>query len=115
MALLGVDALKRRYGSVKTAIENGDVFEEAGREWIDEDFKPEAQRLCPKDTGYLADSIDGEVNPKQVRVFAEADYGVDVEYGTTKMQAQPFMAPAFNRTRPKFSEHCRKALKRRLD
>lgn len=111
--LTGMDALRRKLGSIKHAIEN-DIFEEAGHAWVEQDFKPAAKQLAPVASGELRDSIDGEVNPQQIRVFASADHARFVEEGTVKQSAQPFMEPAFQKTRRKLAAHARAALKKRL-
>lgn len=50
--------------------------------------------LCPVDTGELIGSIDGETDGEGVEVYADADYAQYVEYGTSKMEAQPYFRPA---------------------
>lgn len=58
-------------------------------------IKNEARVLVPVDTGFLRDSIDlTEAGDNSVELVAEADYAEDVEFGTTKMQAQPYFRPA---------------------
>lgn len=60
------------------------------------------QRLVPKRTFALNDSISTETNVKGSRVVTtvtvgggDVDYWSPVEYGTSRMAAQPFMRPAF--------------------
>ena len=50
--------------------------------------------LCPIDTGELIGSIDGFTDGESVEVYADADYAQYVEYGTSKMEAQPYFRPA---------------------
>lgn len=115
MGVVGWDALLRRAGSIKQAIASGEVWEEAATKWAKEDFIPVAKQACPVgETGALRDSINYEVNPKQVRVFAEKEYATFVENGTSKQKAQPFMRPAAEKTRPKLSQRTREALAKRL-
>ena len=52
--------------------------------------------LCPVDTGELISSIDGFTNEDSVEVYADADYAQYVEYGTSKMEAQPYFRPALD-------------------
>lgn len=113
MSLKGLDAFRRRIGSVKQAIEH-DVFEEAGREWVEKDFAPKARQLVHVDTGELRDSIYGTVNPKNIRVFASAPHAIFEEEGTVERPAHPFMKPAFEMTRPKLAARMRKKLKDKL-
>ena len=53
-----------------------------------------AYDLCPVDTGELISSIDGFTDGESVEVYADADYAQYVEYGTSKMEAQPYFRPA---------------------
>lgn len=62
--------------------------------------KDQAKVLCPVDTGDLRKSIDHEVvnNNGEITGYVFCDNTVDyasyVEFGTSKMAAQPFMTPA---------------------
>ena len=63
------------------------------------------QRLVPKRTWALHDTITTGTERKGSRVTTEVgfgsedvDYGLDVERGTSKMRAQPFARPAFAQT-----------------
>ena len=89
-----------------------DAPQEAAREWLEQDFKPLAKQLAPVRTGELRDSIDGEVTPGGVRVFASAPYAKLVEEGTSKQAAQPFLTPAFERTKHKLKERIDKKIKK---
>ena len=63
-----------------------------------------AQQVVPRDTGYLAGSISvgrpgegpGSLVPGDLtaQVGPDAGYGAFVEYGTSRMGAQPYMTPA---------------------
>lgn len=53
-----------------------------------------AYDLCPVDTGELISSIDGFTDGESVEVYADADYAQYVEYGTSKMEEQPYFRPA---------------------
>ena len=53
-----------------------------------------AYDLCPVDTGELISSIDGFTDGESVEVYADADYAQYVEYGTSKMDEQPYFRPA---------------------
>lgn len=58
-----------------------------------------AKEYCPVRTGTLRRSIHTEIEyPDQNRVVAligpDAPYGVYVEYGTSRMRAQPYLRPA---------------------
>ena len=60
-----------------------------------------AQALCAVDTGDLRRSIEYKVDADESRVdigvnpsLHNVDYGKYVEFGTSKMDAQPFLNPA---------------------
>ncbi len=51
-------------------------------------------------TGHLANSIEvTQPNPLLVRVTSQAPYSAALEFGTSKMEARPFMRPARDKTR----------------
>lgn len=110
MSLTGVDAILRRLGSVKRAIDTG-LFVNAVIQWADLEFVPRARALAPRKTGTLQSSISYEVSGAQVFVFAAAPYASHVEFGTFKAEAQPFIRPAFNAARKRLSAYTRRALK----
>ena len=53
----------------------------------------EMKNLCPVDTGALQESIDYQVSGTDLTFEATEDYAGFVEYGTSKMAAQPFFNP----------------------
>lgn len=111
----GADVFKRRLGSIRQAVENApELFQEAGEEWLEQDAIPAAKQLAPVRTGELRDSIGGAANEQQVRLFATAEHARAVEEGTSKMAAQPYLAPAIARTRNKLSARIRNKLKDNL-
>lgn len=58
-----------------------------------------ARQLAPVDTGYMHDHIsqkkEATSTSLEATVESEADYSLYVEFGTVKMDAQPFFTPAF--------------------
>ena len=54
----------------------------------------DARSLCPVDTGRLRGSISVNADGSKAVVCANTDYAAYVEFGTSKMAAQPFMVPA---------------------
>lgn len=60
--------------------------------------KDEAKLMCPVDTGRLVNSLDSEVfwegGSIVGSVFTNVEYAPYVEFGTSKMMAQPFLYPA---------------------
>ena len=57
----------------------------------------EMQSLVPVDTGALQESIDYSVSGDDLTFEATEPYAGFVEYGTSKMQAQPYFNPAIDR------------------
>lgn len=55
-----------------------------------------AKDYCPVDTGNLRNSITHVVDEAEGSVYigTNVDYGPDVELGTVKMDAQPYLKPA---------------------
>lgn len=64
--------------------------------WAGIETQNRARQLCPVDTGTLRNSIVYEQKSDfEVIVGAYTDYASYVEYGTRKMNAQPYLNPAF--------------------
>jgi len=56
-----------------------------------------AKLLVPVDTGTLKGSIMvDEVTPVQAVIAPHTDYAEHVEFGTSRMEAQPYMRPALD-------------------
>jgi HK97 gp10 family phage protein len=54
-----------------------------------------AKMRAPVDTGFLRNSIQTTFESDlSAVVFVAAEYGVYVEFGTSKMRARPFLTPA---------------------
>jgi HK97 gp10 family phage protein len=52
---------------------------------------------APVDTGFLRSSITvDEVTPMQAIIAPHTDYAEHVEFGTSRMAAQPYMRPALD-------------------
>ena len=86
----------------------GITLEEAKRALLRCGFavEKEAKKLAPVDTGTLRASIHTEQpEDDMVVVMDGVAYGVFLEYGTSKMKAQPFLRPAVWNT-----EHERKVI-----
>ena len=110
MSITGVEAILRKLGSVKRAIDTG-VFVNAVEEWARVEFIPRAQAYAPVSTGELRDSIGFETTADQVFVFAGAAHASHVEFGTFKMAAKPFIRPAYKAARPLLSRYTRRKLR----
>lgn len=59
----------------------------------------------PVDTGFLRGSIQSARGPENSAIVAvAAEYGAYVEYGTSRMGAQPYMRPAVDQHIPEITE-----------
>jgi HK97 gp10 family phage protein len=68
---------------------------------IGEQIRSIAKGLCPVDTGLLASSIESfvgfsEMGRLEVMVGSSVRYAGFVEFGTSKMAAQPYLRPALD-------------------
>lgn len=63
------------------------------------EVQKDMERLCPVDTGRLKSTINAEAVGDTTYVSIGTEYWQYVEYGTSKMRAQPFIRPALNRRR----------------
>lgn len=96
--------LKEIGNSLSQAI--GDALREAAESIVND-----AQANAPVDTGFLRDSIEisGE-SETSVTVTSGAEYSVFVEYGTSKMSAQPFFEPAIEQAKAELQQALRDAI-----
>lgn len=64
----------------------------------------EAKAFTPVDTGYLRNSISGEMDGDGLgaTIGPAASYGAFVELGTSRTGPRAFMGPAFDRAQPDF-------------
>lgn len=75
-----------------------------------ETFLASAIELVPVDTGYLQSTIDANTDGFFCECMAEAEYAQYVEYGTWKMDAQPYFTPALEEGLQAFQELAGEAL-----
>lgn len=79
----------------------------------------QAKAIVPVDQGNLKrsliPSIDGNKNVAEGAVSTNSEYATYVEFGTTKMRAQPYLRPAVRIVKPKIDNlvinEIRKAMK----
>lgn len=75
---------------------------------------PSAPGLPPnQDTGHLGGNIEtNQVAPLIVEVSSNAEYAAPLEFGTSRMAARPYMAPARDAKRKEVTQLVRKAVDR---
>ena len=83
------------------------------------ELEKNAKKIVPVDSGKLKQSIGkNKIDNKEWEVKTNttglATYGVYVEYGTSKMSAQPFMFPSLFKQRPIFFKDIENLLKKVL-
>ena len=75
------------------------ALEDAVLDIASEEIVDQARAIVPVDTGYLRSTIAREkVDDRKYIVKAEAEYASYVEFGTSRMAAQPYLRPALERT-----------------
>ena len=84
---------------VSAMMEGGKLIETACKEY------------CPVDTGLLQSSIQTEAaGSREVDIAPHTDYAAYVEFGTYKMDAQPYMGPGFESSKDAALQHIRDKL-----
>lgn len=77
-------------------------------------LQQKAMYYVPVDTGFLKGSIGLALTVGKLEAVVEptAHYATYVEYGTYKMQSQPYMRPAFYDIEPEFKSEIDKVVKK---
>lgn len=66
---------------------------------VAEEVQQDMVDMCPVDTGLLQSTIRAETVDDTVYVYVSTHYWQFVEFGTSKMRAQPFIRPALMKRR----------------
>ena len=107
--MTGIDEAKALLKKLRTSLPPG--VEKATR-GAGQTMQTEARDKAPVDTGNLVKSIQLRMtSATSVEVEAKANYAGYVEFGTTRMRAQPFWVPAFAVAIKQYEADLRKALK----
>jgi len=92
-------AVKAEAGLKNALMEGGAIIETACKE------------ICPVDTGLLRASITHEAtDDKTVIIAPHTNYAQYVEFGTSKMSAQPYMKPGFESSKDAALAHIKSKL-----
>jgi HK97 gp10 family phage protein len=68
------------------------------------DIEADAKINSPVDTGLLMNSISSTIEGLSAEIGPDTEYEEYVEHGTSKMVAQPYMLPAFEKHAPQFED-----------
>lgn len=98
----------------------GESFKKEALETAGKELQQEARRIVRKRTRNLERHIMlSNVENDEIEVYVDnqgpAYYGHMLEFGTSKMQAYPFMAPAFTRKQWKIEKIISDTLRKRLE
>lgn len=95
MTVRGSSELRRNLNRLR-----GNERRQAQRDGLDAGARiveTHAKVYCPVDTGTLRNSIMvDEVTPERAVIAPHTDYAEHVEFGTSRMAAQPYMRPALD-------------------
>lgn len=77
------------------------------------ELQEKSQQKAPVDTGHLKDSIGIELEDGGMTAVVEptAEYAAYVELGTRKMEAQPYLKPAWEEQKEQFKKDLDKLVK----
>jgi len=121
MSITGLEDLERKLLAIGQAL---------AKEVVQETMKKAAEPIMnvakvnvPKRTGNLADSIKISLLSNGSRVatgrksmyIGKTFYGGMIEFGTSKMQAKPFLRPAFDSTKNRALEIIIEQFKKRIE
>lgn len=102
MKIRGTKTVTANLAKAAEAIEGavGDAVRKAAME-----VERDAEINCPVDTGTLRGSISAEEkDPLHFEVGTNVEYAAHVEFGTSKMAAQPYLEPAAETARAKYPD-----------
>lgn len=68
------------------------------------DIERDAKLFCPVDTGNLRASISRDLKGLTAEIGPTANYGLWVEFGTSRQAPSAFLGPAFDRHAGAFTE-----------
>lgn len=112
----GLGALARKLDAVGKGVRNATTD---GMIRVLERMKEDAEALVPVRTGKLWKSIDysveqvpSNIGPIEGELFANTEYAQYVEYGTSRMAAQPFIRPAYEAHKHELMEEVAKSIGR---
>ena len=96
--------------SIQTGPKTGRVYELYGPRRTHQASAP--GEAPATDIGNLVNGIHTKpISKLESHVISSADYSADLEYGTTKMAARPFMTPATENNREPFLRACKAAIR----
>lgn len=110
----GLDKLITKYEKRANAI-NAKAIVDLGTAMVE----AQAKSLTPVDTGRLRNSehstVTGNAQSAEGSVSTNVEYAPYVEFGTSKMKAQPYLRPAVRITKPKVDAMAIKEIRKAMD
>ena len=74
----------------------------------------QASEIAPKITGNLRNSITYKVKEEEAIVGTNVEYAPYVEFGTSKMEAQPYLEPSLHNNKKKIEKLLKDAIAREI-
>lgn len=113
---------------VKGGKELAKAFREAGKEILSLTeiglesaclfVEGDAKKRAPVDTGMLRNSISHRVRKEGLKAIGEVgtatEYAVPIEFGTAKMEPQPFLTPSVEENKQTITDIIARQIKRKL-
>lgn len=101
---LDVSELRDLAGDLKSGAAKVEALAPRVVSKVAHDIERDGKIFAPVLTGTLESSISSDVNGLSAEIGPHTDYEQFVEYGTSKMDAQPYMGPAAEKNTPAFVE-----------
>lgn len=103
----GIKELNAKLRRIDVRVER-DIDNEIKRSTLN--VESAAKQRAPVDTGRLRSSIRSLLEKLRGQVFTDVIYSKFIEFGTSRMAAQPFLFPSWEEERPRLIERIRKIL-----
>lgn len=101
-------------GDLKRLSENVGRGTQDGIEDSAESLVQEARSLAPVATGRLRDSIEASATSQGAEVVVGVEYAIYPEFGTSRMEAQPYLGPAADIVARKYLDNITSAVRKRI-
>jgi len=110
VTIQGTEELKAKLKAL--GVDLGKELAKSGRRAMEINVETPAKQKCPVDTGNLRASIDTQSEGEMtIKTGSNVEYAADVEYGTERQRAQPYLRPAFDEGKKQVLEDVKADLK----